>query len=51
MCFDIIADVEIKGNPRKCLKRALGNRALWLKIVEIEDQQYPCSNRDQKVWG
>jgi hypothetical protein len=28
MCFDIIADVEIKGNPRKCLKRALGNRAL-----------------------
>jgi hypothetical protein len=24
----------------------LGNRALWQKIVEIEDQQYPCSNRD-----
>jgi hypothetical protein len=21
------------------------------EIVEIEDQQYPCSNRDQKVWG
>jgi hypothetical protein len=26
---------------------SLGNRALWLKIEEIEDQQYPCSNRDQ----
>jgi hypothetical protein len=25
----------------------LGNRGLWLQIVEIEGQQYPCSNKDQ----
>jgi hypothetical protein len=27
---------------------ALGNQGLWLHIVEIEDQQYPCSNKDFK---
>jgi hypothetical protein len=25
----------------------LGNRGLWLQIVEIEGQQYPCSSKDQ----
>jgi hypothetical protein len=28
----------------------LGNQALWLKNVEIEDQLYPCSNSYSLQW-
>jgi hypothetical protein len=29
------------------LAETLGNQGLWLQIMEIEDQQYTCSNKDQ----